>query len=88
MGLGTAVTVLFFAAAREAAGRARQEVADVDGGSLGDLVERLVSTEPYGPDLEKLLPSCAIWVNGVPAGRGTVLRGGDEVALLPPVSGG
>jgi molybdopterin converting factor small subunit len=42
----------------------------------------------YGPDFEAVMTSCAIWVNGSPSEPGTVLRAGDEVAVLPPVSGG
>jgi molybdopterin converting factor small subunit len=46
----------------------------------------LVAT--YGPDLERVLCTCAIWVNGEPVPSSYVLRAGDEVAVLPPVSGG
>jgi molybdopterin synthase catalytic subunit len=80
-----AVTVLFFAAAREAAGVART-VLPAAGATLVQLVQRLRST--YGGQLEAVLPSCSIWVNRSPAEPGCVLRGGDEVALMPPVSGG
>jgi len=79
------VTVLFFASAREAAGTpsapfgsAGKTVAQL----TGDLVGR------YGPDLGRVLSTCAIWVNGEPVPPSRVLCAGDEVAVLPPVSGG
>jgi len=79
------VTVLFFAAAREAAGTARTGLGG-DGMTVAQLLDQLRST--YGDQLEAVLPSCSIWVNRSPAGPGTILRSGDEVALMPPVSGG
>jgi molybdopterin converting factor small subunit len=82
------VTVLFFAAAAEAVGKRREEVEGAAGRSLAELVERLFSSPSYGDALAQVLPSCAIWVNGTPASRDSVLQRGDEVAVLPPVSGG
>ena len=35
-----------------------------------------------------LMPTCRIWVNGEPAEGGTTVAETDEVAVLPPVSGG
>jgi molybdopterin converting factor small subunit len=35
-----------------------------------------------------LIPTCKVWVNGEPAERDTVVHDQDEVAILPPVSGG
>ena len=80
-----AVTVLFFAAAREAVGTARA-VLPAAGKTVAQLLLGLGST--YGDQLKTVLPSCSVWVNGAPAPTGSVLRGGDEVALMPPVSGG
>jgi molybdopterin converting factor small subunit len=34
------------------------------------------------------LPSCKVWVNGDPAEPSTPVGIADEVAVLPPVSGG
>jgi MoaD family protein len=79
------VTVLFFANAREAAGVARATPAAA-GNTVHQLVMELRSR--YGPDFDAVMTSCAIWVNGSPSKPGTVLRAGDEVAVLPPVSGG
>lgn len=41
-----------------------------------------------GPSFAALLARSALWVNGEPVGTSQVLRAGDEVAVLPPVSGG
>ena len=79
------VTVLFFAAAREAVGTPRTTLSAAVS-TVAQLLDRLRST--YGDQLGAVLPSCAIWVNRSPAGPGGVLRRGDEVALMPPVSGG
>ena len=83
------VTVLFFAGARQAAGRAKESYPAGPGGP-GETVEQLTRylRRVYGPDMAAVLPTCAIWVNGLPAKARTVLRAGDEVAVLPPVSGG
>lgn len=40
------------------------------------------------PELLSALPSCLIAVNETYAAPSTVLREGDELAILPPVSGG
>ena len=77
------VTVLFFASAREAAGTHR---ASFQAPTVAELMAQLRSV--YGPELESVLPTCAVWVNGSPAAPGTSLEDGDEVAVLPPVSGG
>ena len=56
-----------------------------EGGTVRDLLRHL---EAQIPGLKKLLPSLALAVNHEYAGPDTVLRPNDEVALLPPVSGG
>jgi molybdopterin converting factor subunit 1 len=82
---GQLVAVLFFASAREAAGTNRTR-ARADGRTVAELLDELVCT--YGQELKAVLATCAIWVNGSPASGTTVLAHGDEVAVLPPVSGG
>jgi molybdopterin synthase sulfur carrier subunit len=79
------VSVLFFASAREVAGTSRASF-DCSGTTVGELVEQLGAT--YGPALAKVMESCRTWVNGFPAVPERILHGGDEVAVLPPVSGG
>jgi molybdopterin converting factor subunit 1 len=82
---GPSVTVLFFAAAREAAGTRKARL-PAGGRTLAELLDELRST--YGDELTAVLAVCAVWVNGSPVAGTTVLAGGDEVAVLPPVSGG
>ena len=83
---GLPLIVLFFAGAREAVGTPKETV-DLDAGAtLADLAEWLAGR--HGESLRAVMPTCAIWLNGEPAPPETTLRAGDEVALLPPVSGG
>ena len=82
------VSLRLFAAAREAAGRA-SEALDVP---VESTIEALLAeaVRRYGPDFAAVLATARVWLNGdePTAGPATVLRGGDEVAVLPPVSGG
>jgi molybdopterin synthase catalytic subunit len=72
------LTVRLFAGLRERAGRAHVEVELPDGATAADLLAAL-----------DLAPrSCVVAVNRVYAGPGQSLAEGDEVALVPPVSGG
>jgi sulfur-carrier protein len=77
--------VLFFAGASEAAG-VRSAKFDGSVRTVGDLVEQLFAT--YGAHFQAVASTCAIWVNGLPVQPGTMVHEGDEVAVLPPVSGG
>lgn len=74
-----------FAHAREAAGTSSDVI---DAPSVGALLDE--ASARYGPQFAEVLPRCRIWVNGEePAqGRDTPLAEVDEVAVLPPVSGG
>ena len=72
-----------FASAREAAGRGRDDVA---GGTVGEVLAG--ASARYGDRFEALLPSCRVWVNGEPAELDTAIGPRDELAVLPPVSGG
>lgn len=74
-----------FAVARDVTGFAEREVEVPDGTTAGQMLERIVSQSPaLGPHAAKL----AMAVNLEYADRSKVLRDGDEVALIPPVSGG
>lgn len=72
-----------FASAREAAGTARDEVeADTVGAVLDEARRR------YGAAFEQVLTSSRVWCNGEPASVDRPVGVDDEVAVLPPVSGG
>jgi molybdopterin synthase catalytic subunit len=78
------VTVLYFAAAREAAGAARESLDPVPS-SVGDLRRQLLASRPaLGP----VLARSRIAVNGDFADDAAPLPPGAEVAIIPPVAGG
>lgn|GEM_PF-5202120 len=54
--------------------------------TVDDVID--VAVARYGPDFAALLPTCRIWVNGEPVPGSTPVGETDEVAVLPPVSGG
>jgi len=74
------VNVRLFAALRERAGSAKVEVELADGATVGDVWALL--------DLGDEPPGMLYAVNRAYADRGEVLSVGDEVAVIPPVSGG
>lgn len=72
-----------FAAAREAAGTADDVVG---GATVGDVLDDAVTR--YGPGFAAVLATCRVWLNGDAAERADAVGDDDEVAVLPPVSGG
>ena len=82
------VRLLLFAGAREAAGRSRDEFEVEPETPLDRLLAHAV--ERYGGSFATVLASSRVWINGdePAAERATVLAPNDEVAVLPPVSGG
>jgi molybdopterin converting factor small subunit len=72
-----------FASVRVAAGTGRT---DVDGATVGEIVANACAR--YGPEFAALVQSCRVWRNGEPALDGDSVGPDDEVAILPPVSGG
>jgi molybdopterin converting factor small subunit len=72
-----------FAQAREAAGTARDTV---EGATVDEVLA--AARARYGDGFAALLPNCRIWVNGEPARGEDAVAATDEVAVLPPVSGG
>jgi molybdopterin converting factor subunit 1 len=79
------VAVKLFAAAREAAGASEVMVELADGSTVGEL--RAAIGEQW-PALEALMTSSLIAVNAEYAPASVRVEAGDEVALIPPVSGG
>ena len=82
---GMRVRVLFFGQLKEIVGAAQDEAELSDGARVEDLFER------YGrrfPKLAEFRPSIAASVNQEYAEWRAPLAAGDEVAFLPPVSGG
>jgi len=77
------VVLRLFAAAREAAGTGRDEI---EGGNVAEVLG--AACDRYGERFATVLAASRVWVNGSPAADGDPVRSGDEVAVLPPVSGG
>ncbi len=76
--------VRLFAALREHAGTG--EVTDVTGRSVGELADALDAR--FGERFASIAAVSSYVVNGERATRSTPVAEGDEVAILPPVSGG
>ncbi len=72
-----------FASAREVAGRGRDEI---PGATVAEVLA--TATERYGTGFAAVLDSCRVWVNGEAVPHDTQVGPDDEVAVLPPVSGG
>jgi molybdopterin converting factor small subunit len=77
------VVLLLFAEARLAAGTGRE---DVSARSVGELLD--AARVRHGERFAAVLNRARVWVNGDPVAPDQALRDGDEVAILPPVSGG
>lgn len=76
-------TLRLFANLRESAGTNRVDIeADTVGGILDE------ANEQFGERFAAGAEAAGVWVNGEPADAGTLLTASDEVALIPPVSGG
>lgn len=72
-----------FAGARQAAGTGRDTVS---GATVDEVLA--AARQRYGASFAAVLGSSRVWVNGRPAGAGDPVGEADEVAVLPPVSGG
>jgi MoaD family protein len=75
--------VRLFAALREIAG---DPYVEATGRTVGDLVDELSGR--YGDRFAQIAEVGSFVVNGERAARDMPIAEGDEVALLPPVSGG
>jgi MoaE-MoaD fusion protein len=79
------VQVLFFGVLKDIVGRAEDLLELPEGATLADVLGHY---EKCAPKIKEVLHTVALSVNQQYAGPGVVLGEGDEVALLPPVSGG
>lgn len=77
------VVLRLFAGAREAAGTGRDEL---PGGTVDEVIA--AASTRYGRPFTDVLEHCQIWLNGEPSQGTDPVTDGDEVAVLPPVSGG
>jgi molybdopterin converting factor small subunit len=75
--------LLLLGPAREAAGL-RNDV--VDGATIDAVLSEAVNR--YGAKFQEILGVSQVWLNGEPAERDAVVESYDEVAVLPPISGG
>ena len=72
-----------FANLRETAGTGQ---ADFDGATVGEVLD--AAKVAYGKDFARGLTIAKVWVNGEPAQANDAVTSTDEIALIPPVSGG
>jgi molybdopterin synthase catalytic subunit len=79
------VRVLFFGMLKDLSGKSGDLLELAEDATVRDV---LAHYESQIPQLKESLPSLALAVNQEYAGPGTKLKDGDEIALLPPVSGG
>ncbi len=77
-------TLRLFAAARAALGTGSMTLS---GPTVQAVIDAALDT-PGGERLAELLPTCTVWLNGEAVPLDTAVGAGDEVAVLPPVSGG
>jgi molybdopterin converting factor small subunit len=72
-----------FGPAREAAGTAS---ITLPGQSVSEIIA--VAEEQFGETFSLVLSTSKIWLNGEPVERDAPVKDEDEVAVIPPVSGG
>ncbi len=80
------IDVLYFGVLKDFSGSERESLELGDGSTVADTVRLLRARASNGSDV--LWSSSAVAVNREYADAATVLKDGDELALLPPVSGG
>jgi molybdopterin synthase sulfur carrier subunit len=76
-------TVRFFAQAREAAGTGTTHI---EGSTVGEVLDNAVAQ--FGEALRAVIAMSKVWLNGEEVPREHPVTDKDEVAVLPPVSGG
>ncbi len=84
-GAPTKLTLLFFAAARDIAGTGELRIEVPPGTRIGAVRDKLAAEYP---GLKPLLAVCRFCVNSDYAPVDASLKDGDEIGVIPPVSGG
>jgi len=79
------VRVKLFAMIRELAGMGEGSLSLAPGASAGEAVDALIEDHPK---LKEWKPYIRVAVNCTYVPMGFILHDGDEVAVIPPVSGG
>jgi molybdopterin converting factor small subunit len=74
---------LFAQARQAAAGAGRIEL---EASTVGQVLDQ--ARARFGPEFSAVVDASRIWCNGEPASDDQPVGPGDEVAVLPPVSGG
>jgi MoaE-MoaD fusion protein len=82
------VKVISFGMLKDCLGTGTALIELEEGATIADLMRKLVADARRGSRLELQLAGIAVGVNAEYATAARVLCDGDEVALLPPVSGG
>jgi molybdopterin synthase sulfur carrier subunit len=76
-------TLRLFAQAREAAGAAS---VDLPGATVDEVLAAAV--DRFGATFAAVLAEAKVWCNGEPTTLAAVVVDTDEIAVIPPVSGG
>jgi MoaD family protein len=77
------VTLRLFAQARESAGTSSTQL---PGETVGQVLDEACCR--FGSAFAEVVSGSKVWLNGDPVERSASVADGDEVAILPPVSGG
>ena len=75
--------ILLLGPAREAAGVRNDELS---GETVAEVLDAAVAR--YGKEFERVLSVSQVWVNSEPTDRNARVGPYDEVAVVPPISGG
>ena len=84
------ITVLYFASAREATkGQISSESVRLDAPSISVSKLKSILIDTHGKTLESILKTCAVSVEQeYSESDEDVIRSGNEVEIIPPISGG
>ena len=79
------IKILYFAFIKELTGVRTDTMKLPDGSTINNLLTNILDIYPQ---INNLLKTIKVSVNYKVVDKNTILKDGDEVALLPPVSGG